>query len=268
MSEDTDTIRVLLASDSFLIGDGLAALLADVPDLEVVGRARDFDQLLTMTTELVPEVVILSIRTPVISTMDTIVIARRLRADNPTMGIVVISERANGFALELLRGGPSRIAFLLDEQLPSTATVIAAVRELKQGRTVLDPSIATYFSRPSGGDALDDLTPREIDVLEQIAHGLSNRAVADVLDISVKAVEKYVTIIFRKLGLLDHSLVDRRVNAALIFLRTQSNPFNPLLDPQHRDTYAEPHHRDPDVLAPEDADTLVSLPRTGPNRPH
>jgi DNA-binding NarL/FixJ family response regulator len=267
MYEDDDTIRVLLASDSFLIGDGLAALLADVPDLEVVGRARDYEQLLAMTAELVPEVVILSIRTPVISTMDTIVVARRLRADYPTMGIVVISERANGFALELLRGGPSRIAFLLDEQLPSTATVIGAVRELRRGGTVLDPSIAGLLAQPGDGGALDELTPREIDVLEQIAHGLSNRAVAEVLDISVKAVEKYVTIIFRKLGLVDHSLVDRRVNAALIFLRTQSDPFNPLLDPHRRETLVEPHRHGHPVLSPENAETLVPLRRTGPNRP-
>ena len=76
---------------------------------------------------------------------------------------------------------------------------------------------------------------REVDVLEQVAHGLSNRAAADVLGISMKAVEKYVSSIFRKLGLVDHRLVDRRVNAALAFLRTESNPFSPLLDPRHRD---------------------------------
>jgi DNA-binding NarL/FixJ family response regulator len=230
MAEDSEPIRVLLASDSFLIGDGLAALLAEVPDLEVVGRARHYDQLLVLVAELRPDVVILSIRTPVISSMGTIVEARKLRADHPDMGILVISERTNGFALELLRGGGPRTAFLLDEELPSTATVIEVVRELRRGRSFVDPGVAASFGPRTGGTPLDDLTPREVDVLERIAHGLSNQAVADVLGISTKAVEKYVTVIFRKLGLLDHDLVDRRVNAALIFLRAQSNPFAPLFD--------------------------------------
>ncbi len=235
MTEDRDVIRVLLASDSFLIGDGLAALLAEVDDIEVVGRARDYDELLAKTASLAPEAVIISIRSPVVSTMDTIVAARRLRNDYPALGILLISERANGFALELLRRGSSKMAFLLDEQLPSTAAVIGAIHALREGHSVLDPSVAESFAQRGGGTALAELTPREVDVLEQVAHGLSNRAVADVLGISTKAVEKYVSTIFRKLGLVDHSLVDRRVNAALIFLRTESNPFNPLLDPRHRD---------------------------------
>ncbi len=250
--QDQEPITVLIASDSFLIGDGLAALLAGVPDIDVVGRARNHAELLTLTDELAPEVVLISIRSPVISTMETIKIARHLRADHPELGIVVISERANGFALELLRGGASRIAFLLDESLPNTETVIGALRELREGQSVLDPSVVDSLVGHYDAAALDELTPREVDVLEQIAHGLSNRAVADALNISVKAVEKYVTIIFRKLGLFDHSQVDRRVNAALIFLRSQSNPFNPLLDPQHR----EPH-----IVVPHDVDELMSARR-------
>ena len=225
MPEESAAVRVLLASDSFLIGDGLAALLAGVPDLAVVGRARDYGQLVDLAATLAPDTVILSIRAPVISTMDTIVVARQLRVDHPDMGIVVIAEQANGFALELLRGGPSRMAFLLDEQLPSTGAVIEAVRQLGQGRSVIAPSVAGSLPPSGGTGPLEALTRRETDVLERMAHGLSNRAVAEVLGISVKAVEKYVTVIFRKLGLVDHSLVDRRVNAALIFLRAQSSSF-------------------------------------------
>jgi DNA-binding NarL/FixJ family response regulator len=257
MTEEDPPIRVLLASDSFLVGDGLAALMADVPDIEVVGRARDHTQLLGLTAELEPDAVIISIRTPLISTMETIDIARHLRADHRDMGIVVISERANGFALELLRGGASRIAFLLDEQLPDTAAVIGALRALREGQSVLDPSIVDSLVQRGNSDALEGLTPREVDVLEQIAHGLSNRAVASELNVSMKAVEKYVTIIFRKLGLSDHSMVDRRVIAALTFLRTQANPFNPLLDPSNRD---------PHVAAPHDVDQLLAHVRTRPRR--
>jgi len=227
LAEEGTAVRVLLASDSFLIGDGLAALLADVPGLTVVGRARDYGQLVQLAGELAPDSVILSIRAPVISTMDTITAAQRLRVDHPDMGIVVIAERANGFALELLRGGASRMAFLLDEQLPSTAAVIDAVLQLSQGRSVIDPSVARSLTANGGANPLEPLTPRETDVLERMAHGLSNRAVAEVLGISVKAVEKYVTVIFRKLGLSDHSLTDRRVSAALVFLRAQSSAFSP-----------------------------------------
>jgi DNA-binding NarL/FixJ family response regulator len=254
MTEEPAPIRVLLASDSFLVGDGLAALMADVPDIEVVGRARDHIHLLDLTAELEPDAVIISIRTPVISTMETIDIARRLRSEHRNMGIVVISERANGFALELLRGGASRIAFLLDEQLPDTGAVIGALRALREGQSVLDPTIVDLLVQRGTKDDLNGLTRREVDVLEQIAHGLSNRAVASELNVSMKAVEKYVTIIFRKLGLSDHSMVDRRVIAALTFLRTQANPFNPLLDPRNRD----PH----DV--PEDVDQTLAHLRTRP----
>jgi DNA-binding NarL/FixJ family response regulator len=248
---------VLLASDSFLVGDGLAALMAEVPDIEVVGRARDHVHLLELTAELEPDAVIISIRTPVISTMETIDIARRLRSEHNDLGIVVISEHADGFALELLRGGASRIAFLLDEQLPDTAAVIGALRALQEGQSVLDPSIVDSLVQSGTSDALDGLTRREIDVLEQIAQGLSNRAVASELNVSLKAIEKYVTIIFRKLGLVEHSMVDRRVIAALMFLRTQANPFNPLLDPRNRD---------PEDVKPPDVDQLLEEVRTRPTK--
>lgn len=236
MGQDRDVIRVLLASDSFLIGDGLAALLADVPDLAVVGRARDYAELARLAGELAPDTVILSIRSPVIPAMDDIVVARHLRDDHPEMSIVVIAEQANGFALELLRGGASGMALLIDEKLPGTDAVIDAIRQLSRGRPVIDRTSEGPLRPIGGSGALEPLTPRETDVLERLAHGLSNRAVAEVLGISVKAVEKYVTVIFRKLGLLDHSLVDRRVNAALIFLRARSGPFCPPVEPARRDS--------------------------------
>ncbi len=258
MTDEQVPMRVLLASDSFLIGDGLAALMAGVPDIEVIGRARDHIQLIELAAELEPDAVIISIRTPVISTMATIDIARRLRSEHGDMGIVVISERASGFALELLRGGASRIAFLLDEQLPDTSAVLGALRALREGQSVLDPTVVDALVQHGSSNALNGLTPREVDVLEQIAHGLSNRAVASELNVSMKAVEKYVTIIFRKLGLSDHSLVDRRVIAALTFLRAQANPFSPLLDPRNRG---------PDfVVVPYDVDEVLARKPTRQDR--
>ncbi|MGA2835672.1 MAG: response regulator transcription factor [Acidimicrobiales bacterium] len=224
MPPDQGPITVVLATDSFLIGDGLASLLVDVDDIDVIGRARDHQELVRIVEELTPEVVLISIRTPVISTMATIAAARHLRLEFPEMGIVVISDRGNGFALELLRGGASRIAYLLDERLPSMDAVLFALREVRAGQSVLDPSIVDSLVLRREAVTIDDLTAREIDVLEQIAYGLSNRGIAAELHLSVKAIEKHVTTIFRKLALVDQTVVDRRVTAALTFLRAQTVP--------------------------------------------
>jgi DNA-binding NarL/FixJ family response regulator len=225
-------VTVVLATDSFLIGDGLAALLADSPDVKIVGRVRHHDGLPTMVEELTPDAVIISIRTPVVTTMATIEAARQLRTNHPDLGIVVISDRGNGFALELLSGGASHIAYLLDDRIPGIDTVLGALRDIRAGQTVLDPSIVDSLVARRNGIAIDDLTLREIDVLEQIAHGLSNRGIAARLFISVKAVEKYVTVIFRKLELTDQVLVDRRVTAALTFLQAQNGELpKPPLEP-------------------------------------
>jgi DNA-binding NarL/FixJ family response regulator len=221
---DKNAIAVLLVTDSFLIGDGLAALLFAVPDVDVIGRARGYNEMLFQCAELTPDAVIISIRSPVISTMATLVVARRLRAEYPGLDIVVIADRGNGFALELLRGGADRVAYLLDEHLPTVDCVLDALRSLRRGEPVLGPAA---FDDPVGHgvDAeLRGFTGREVDVLEQIAHGLSNRAVAAELEVSTKSVEKYVTVIFRKLGLADQSLVDRRVAASLTYLRSRALP--------------------------------------------
>jgi DNA-binding NarL/FixJ family response regulator len=101
---------VVLATDSFLLGDGLESMLADVPEVAVVGRARDHYHLLRLVDELHPDAVIYGIRTSVITTMPTISVARHLRLEYPAMGFVIISDRANGFATELLRGGAARVA--------------------------------------------------------------------------------------------------------------------------------------------------------------
>jgi DNA-binding NarL/FixJ family response regulator len=217
-------ITVVLATDSFLIGDGLASLLAGVAEVEVVARAHDHEELLALVEELTPEALIVSIRSPIVTTMPTIVAARRLREEFPDMGIVVISDRGDGFALELLRGGASRIAYLLDTRLPDLDAVLDALNEVCAGQTVLDPGIVDSLVQRRDELAIDDLNPREAEILEQLAKGLSNRAIAAKLHVSTKSVEKYVSTIFRKLGLDDQD-ADRRVTAALAFLQAQTEPF-------------------------------------------
>ena len=117
------------------------------------------------------------------------------------------------------------MAYLLDERLPGMTAVLGALREVRAGQSVLDPSIVDALVRRRTVTTIDDLTPREVDVLELIARGLSNRGIAGELHLSVKGIEKHVTTIFRKLDMPGDSPIDRRVTAALVFLRSQSNPF-------------------------------------------
>jgi len=224
MSPERGPISLVLAADSFLLGDGLACMLAQVDDVDIVGRARDHDELVSLVDNLEPEAVLITIRTNVATTLGTISAARHLRDVHPELGIVVISDRGNGFALELLRGGARRIAYLLDERLPGIDAVLGALRELRTGQSVLDPSIVDALVHRRDVTTIDDLTPREVDVLELIAQGMSNRAVADELHLSVKGIEKHVTTIFRKLTLTEQTLIDRRVTAALTFIRSQEHP--------------------------------------------
>jgi len=235
MPPDNRPITVVLATDSFLIGDGLASLLKDVDDVEVIGRARDHDELLQVVEELRPEAVLISIRTPVVSTMATISAARHLRDTHPDLGIVVISDRGNGFALELLRDGASRMAYLIDERLPGMHAVLGALREVRAGQSVLDPSIVDALVHRRDALTIEGLTVREIDVLEQMARGLSNRGIAEELHLSIKGVEKHVTTIFRKLALPDKNFIDRRVTAALTFQQAQHGPFEVPMGPMRAD---------------------------------
>jgi DNA-binding NarL/FixJ family response regulator len=230
MSSDGEPITVILASDSFLIGDGLESLLSEVPDVVVVGRARGLDDLLPMVEELTPRAIIISVRSQIVTTTAVVSASRQLRLSHPNVCIVVISDRSNQFALELLRGGSSGIAFLLDEQLPGIGDVLDVLRQLNMAQTILDPSVVDSFIRRGDVAGIEDLTPREIDVLEQMAHGLSNQAIAAELHVSVKSIEKGVTAIFLKLGPFNSAGADRRVSASLVFLRTQTDPFGPIVE--------------------------------------
>lgn len=215
-------IRVLLATDSALIADGLTALLADADDVQVVGRVGRYDELLDRVGELAADALIVSFRPGIASARPTIETARRLRGENPDLATVVIADRRDGFALELLRGGAGRVAYLHEADLSGIEAVLGALRDIRDGRTVLDPAIVDALVRRRDHFAIDELTVRETQVLEQLALGLSNPAIAAVLNLSVKAIEKHVTAIFRKLGLDDPARVDRRVTAALMFQRDQA----------------------------------------------
>jgi DNA-binding NarL/FixJ family response regulator len=218
MADDAPVLRVLLAGDSLLMSDGLYCLLQALPEVAVLARADDPRDLSAQVAELGPDAVVISLRTRAAVAMSVIRSTRQLRQENPDLGIVIISDRGNGFALELLRGGSARTAYLLDEQLPGIDSVVAALREVLSGQTVLDPGVVDALVARRDAVSIDHLTMRELEVLELIAHGLANRAVADELRITVKSVENHVTSIFRKLQLTDRPEVHQRVSAALTYL--------------------------------------------------
>jgi DNA-binding NarL/FixJ family response regulator len=208
----------VLAGDSQLMMDGLACLLGRRPDVEVLGHVKDPALLLAKVGELGPDAVLVSLRAHASAPMVMARASRQLREDHPQLGIVVVSDRGNGFALELLRGGSAHSAYLLDDHVPDIDTVVLTLREVITGQTVLAASVVDALVRRRDAISIDHLTLRELEVLEQIAQGMSNRAVAVELRITVKAVENHVTAIFRKLGLTARADVHQRVAAALTYL--------------------------------------------------
>jgi DNA-binding NarL/FixJ family response regulator len=247
---------VLLATDSLLIGDGLASLLTEVTGIEVVGRVRDHFELTKVATTLRPHAIIICIRSSSPASTATIAAARNLRSEFPELGVVLISDCGNGFALELLRDGASRIAYLLDDQLPSMESVVDAVREVTAGQSVLDPSIVDFLVNNHRSAGVDDLTQRETDVLELMSEGLSNRAIADRLHVSVKSIEKCVTVIFRNLDVADLSGIDRRVTATLSYQRARTTGLEAELRRIRKSSAADPV---PMVVAPRKGDDLARL---------
>ncbi len=161
-------LTVVLATDSLLVGDGLTSLLADRSDVEVVGRARDYREMTDLCRTVKPRAVIISIRYPGDDSMMTVAAARMLREEWPEMGIVLISDCGSGFAVELLQHGASRLAYLLDDQLPSMDSVVNALHEVAVGQSVIDPSIVDFLVKHHRV-SLDELSLRESAVLELMA---------------------------------------------------------------------------------------------------
>ena len=222
---DEDPITVLLVTDSFLIGDGLEALLREVPDVKVLGKTRDVRDLAAAIEATQPETVLFCVRSHIVTTSAMVAAARRLRLEHPELGIVLISDRVDEFAVEFLRSRPAGVAFLIDEQLPGIQDVVVALWGSRVGMTTVDAGLVEALIRRGDAAGVGELTQRELDILEHVAHGLSNRGIADELHISVKSIEKGITGIFLKLGPFDDKSSDRRMSAALAFLRTQTDPF-------------------------------------------
>lgn len=219
------TIRVVVAEDSLLVREGIAKLLDAQEGVDVVALCADLPSLFEAVEAELPDVVLTDIRMPPTGTNEGIQAAAELRVRHPSVGVVVLSHYAEpAYALELLDGGSAGRAYLLKERLADGEQLVAAVREVHAGGSVVDPrvveTLVTARSR-AAESPLDRLTPRERDVLGEIAQGKNNAAVAASLVLSERAVEKHINSLFSKLGLSEATDAHRRVKAVLLYLSHQ-----------------------------------------------
>ena len=213
-------LRVVVAEDSLLVREGIAKLLDTQPDLDVVALCEDFDTLIAAVEREHPDVVLTDIRMPPSGTDEGIRAAALLRDEHPKVGVVVLSQYAEpAYALALLEGGSEGRAYLLKERLADGDQLVDAVRQVAEGGSVVDPKVVeTLVSERKAPSPLDRLTPREREVLGEIAQGKNNAGVAASLVLSERAVEKHINSLFSKLGLTEEPDVHRRVMAVLLYL--------------------------------------------------
>jgi DNA-binding NarL/FixJ family response regulator len=212
---------VVLAEDSLLVREGIRRVLDRQDDFEVVGEATDLPELERAVEELGPDVVVTDVRMPPTSTDEGIRAARTLRTTHPRLGVVVLSQYAEpGYANALLEGGSAGRAYLLKERVSDPRQLAEAVRAVAQGGSMIDPAVVEVLVSAARRveSPLDGLTTRELEVLEQIAQGKSNAAVASALFLTERAVEKHINALFAKLGLVGEPDVNRRVKAVLLLL--------------------------------------------------
>ena len=212
-------LSAVVADDSTLLREGLARLLEEA-EIEVVGQARNADELMLKVRSYHPDVAIVDIRMPPTQTDEGIRAAREIRAKHPETGVLVLSQHvAHTYAVELLSESAQGLGYLLKDRVGDVDEFISAVRRVAEGGSALDPLVvAELVGRDRGDDPLEWLSPREREVLELMAEGRSNQAIGARLFISPRAVEKHVTSIFTKLRLPAAREDHRRVLAVLRFL--------------------------------------------------
>ena len=215
--------RVVFAEDNYLVREGTTALLAEASDVEVVGTAASFDELLEAVEAETPDAVLTDIRMPPTGTDEGIRAAKRIRADHPEVGVVVLSQFADEeYVYDLLKDGAAGLGYLLKERVADVDEVVRALREVAKGGSVLDPKVVESLVAAKDRMAhspLAQLTDREREVLSHMAQGQNNAAIAKALFLTERAVEKHINSMFHKLGLTEEPDVHRRVMAVLAFLR-------------------------------------------------
>ena len=214
-------MRVVVADDSLLTREGIVHLL-DAAGIDVVGQAGDAAQLLGLVATLVPDAAIVDMRMPPTHTDEGIAAAEHILATQPSVAVLVLSQYVEPtYAVRLLNERPDGVGYLLKERVFDVAVLVDALRRLSDGETVIDPGIVSLLlGRRRPAQPLDDLSAREREVLALVAEGLSNQGIATRLVVSERTVEAHVTRTFSKLGLTDDAGANRRVLAALTYLRS------------------------------------------------
>jgi DNA-binding NarL/FixJ family response regulator len=215
-------IRLVLAEDHYLVREGVRRLLETRPDFEIAAVCGDLESLLAAVDSERPDVVVTDIRMPPGSADEGIQAAARLRETHPEVGVVVLSQYANpSYLLALLEGGSARRAYLLKERLTDLGPLEAAIRAVAEGGSVIDPKVVEALVAENArrdDSPLSELTPRERDVLREMAAGKTNAAIAAALFLTERSVEKVIHSIFLKLGLTWETTVHKRVKAVVLYL--------------------------------------------------
>jgi DNA-binding NarL/FixJ family response regulator/class 3 adenylate cyclase len=212
-------VRVALADDSVLLREGIARLLGEA-GFEVVGQSGTAEDLLLKVRSYAPDVAVVDIRMPPTQTDEGLRAAQEIRSKHPGVGVLVLSQHVEPtYAMELLAESAEGVGYLLKDRVSDIDEFAAAVRRVAEGGSALDPALVTQLvGRRRKQDPIDDLTPRERDVLALMAEGRSNQAIGERLFITPRAVEKHITSIFGKLRLPPAPEDHRRVLAVLAFL--------------------------------------------------
>jgi DNA-binding NarL/FixJ family response regulator len=215
-------LRVVFADDNYLVREGVAALMAEVDDLELVETVADPHSLLKAVAEQKPDAVLTDIRMPPSFTTEGIDAAKRIRAEYPSIGVVVLSQYVEeDYAFELLENGVAGLGYLLKERVSQLDELVRALHEVSRGGSALDPKVVEGLMARKANEAkspLLGLSEKERSVLEAMATGRNNATIAKTLYMSERAVEKHIGSVFQKLGLIEEGEVNRRVMAVLAFL--------------------------------------------------
>ena len=215
-------IRVVLAEDHYLVREGVRGLLDSQADIEVVAVCGDLDSLFAAVEAEHPDVVVTDIRMPPGNADEGIQAAARLRASEPDVGVVVLSQYANPtYALALLEDGSEGRSYLLKERIQDVEQLASAIRAVADGGSVIDPKVVEALvgeNTRTEGSPLSQLTPRERDVLREMASGKSNAAIADALYLTESSVEKVIHSMFQKLELTWEPSIHKRVKAVVLYL--------------------------------------------------
>ncbi len=216
------SIRLVVADDHYLVREGIRRLLETQPDLEVASACADLASLLATVEEARPDVVVTDIRMPPGGADEGIQAAKRLRETNPDVGVVVLSQYATpSYVLALLEGGSEGRAYLLKERVDDVEQLVTAIRAVAEGGSVIDPKVVEALVAENARvdeSPLNELTPRERDVLREMAEGKNNAGIAEALFLTERSVEKVIHSIFLKLGLTWETSVHKRVKAVILYL--------------------------------------------------